>query len=362
MSDESRRLSYRKRKKLGLTFSEAFMEGASPYKARSVDRGYASAMSPASVGQGDEQSEWDERQARVDQSDGLSRIMADLTTSQQGDEATEEIFVGEGNMKEAMLAAFFDELIQQECLDEAEVEKLAGSMDLIRQRRAMAAGKGSVKRTAAVGRGRMRGKVRSYTRGEAALSPEQLAARKVQAESAQQALQSGSAHQFRLGREVAGARANAPGERVQLAGQVRRGEAAPAPGRTQAANDAIAPSQIAAERAALSQTANPGQTPPPEQAQVPVPGQTPVPGAPAEPGWLAQRWNALTDPVAQAYQSGAGIGAYPGAIWAGMKASPLLGAGAAGLAGMALLPPAMRAAGLQKDSPGAVPGYVNIPG
>jgi hypothetical protein len=45
-----------------------------------------------------------------------------------------------------------------------------------------------------------------------------------------------------------------------------------------------------------------------------------------------------------------------------MKASPLLGGlGAAGL-GYALLPPLARAAGLKRESPGAVPGYVNIPG
>lgn len=110
MSEPMNRLSYRKRKKLGLTFSEAFIEDSVPQKARSVDRGFPTVMSPASEEQGDTQAEWDERQARIEKVDGLSRLMMDIGRSRDSDEAAEEIFVGEGNMKEAMFSGFVDEL------------------------------------------------------------------------------------------------------------------------------------------------------------------------------------------------------------------------------------------------------------
>jgi len=383
--DPSRRLSYRKRKKLGLTLSEAFLEEAVPPKARSVDRGYATAMSPASVEQGDEQSEWDERQARIDQPDGLSRLMSDMDRAKEDEEASEEIFVGEDGMKAAMLTGFLDELEKLGVSDEIEpvsddileaffdeLEKLGGPMDIIRQRRAMAAGKGAGRaatgRTVAVGRGRMKGKVRSYQKGRAALSPEQEAARKTQAERAQKGLQVGGREQYRLGREVAGARASGPGQQVRRAAQVRRGEVAPrgaaetAPGRTRAADAAISPSQLEAERAALSPGMDPrGGAAGPGISRPTADVAAADAAAAAQPGWLSRQWGALTDPVSAAYQHG-GLGAVPGGLWQGMKASPWLGAAGAGLAGMALLPPAMRAAGLQRESPGSVPGMVNMPG
>lgn len=376
MSEPSRRLSYRRRKKLGLTLSEAFLEESVPPKARSVDRGYATVMSPASEEQGDEQSEWDERQARIDQPDGLSRLMSDMDRSKADEEASEEVFVGEDGMKAAMLTGFLDELEKLGTFDGVEpvsddileaffdeLEKLGGPMDLIRQRRAMAAGKGATRRTAAVGRGRMKGKVRSHMEGKAALTTEQKAARMAQAESAHQALTTGGAQQVRMGRDVAGARASGPGQQVQRAAQVRRGEVAPAPGRTQAADAAISPSQLQAERAALTPGADPrGGAGGPGVTQPVADVAAADAAAATQPGWLGRQWGALTSPVAAAYQQG-GLGAVPGGLWQGMKASPWLGTAGAGLAGMAMLPPALRAVGLgRQDSPGAVPGMVNLPG
>jgi hypothetical protein len=402
MSESSRRLSYRKRKKLGLTFSEAFMEESGPHKARSVDRGYASVMSPASVEQGDEQSEWDERQARIDQPDGLSRIMSDLSASRGDDEAAEEIFVGEGNMKEAMLlgfvgeldklgasaeesdlsdamfVAFLDELAEQGCLGEEEVEKLAGAMDIYRARRAMAASKtgpktGRLWRSSRYGKGRLKGQQRSATvRAERLSADPSATAGELQAaqtkgakaaqrlgkwydprtwrssrRASQRASRSGAREAIGRTQEVVGEGADI--QRVKnYKKRVARGEQAPVTGEQPAPGGQVAPPP--GKPAAGGQPAAP-------PAEVPVGA-----GAPAEAGWFGSRWNALTNPVAEAYQSGAGLGAYPGAIWQGMKASPLLGGIGAGLAGMALLPPVMRATGLKKESPGAVPGYVNIPG
>jgi len=388
MSETSRRLSYRKRKKLGLTFSEAFMEEAGPHKARSVDRGYASVMSPASVEQGDEQSEWDERQARVDQSDGLSRMMTDLTSSKAGDEATEEIFVGEGNMKEAMLAAFTDELSKLASASEEgtlgdvlidsfldELEKEAGPMDILRRRTALAKGAKPTRASRAYGRGRLKGKVKTTRAAEARAartgSGEDLLRAQQASADAERRVSAGSKlnplNWVRNRRSAARATRGGAlegraktvkdvnkGSDIQRTKNVRdRGQAAPADALPQPAAPGAADAAAADQAAAAQQAAAADQA----AAAAAAPA-----APPAEPGWLGQQWAGLTDPIRAGYAGGGLWGGIKG-IGSGINAAPALGLPLAGLAGAALLPPALRAAGLgRRESPGAVPGYVNLPG
>lgn len=385
MSEDSRRLSYRKRKKLGLSFSEAFLAEAGPHKARSVDRGYATVMSPSSVNQGDEQSEWDERHARVDQQDGLSKLMADVSDATDGDDASEEIFVGEGNMKEAMfsaftdelsklagntseatlgdtvMVAFIDELVEQGCLGDEEIDKLAGAMDMQRRRMALSRGARVTRSERAYGKGRLRGDVKVKRSQEAKAArggtgEELLSAQKASGK-AERRLKSGSSLNPKSWLR----------DRRHAANAARTGARE---GMAKTKRDVTAGGDIQSEKAyrqRAAQGAVPAQAPGQVPGQAPVPAPAPAPemvpaGAEAAPGWLGQRWNALTNPVAAAYQGG-GLGAVPGGVWQGMKASPLLGGLGAGLAGMAIVPPAMRAMGLQNEqSPGAIPGMVNVPG
>ena len=375
MSETSRRLSYRKRKKLGLSFSEAFLEESGPHKARSVDRGYATVASPASVEQGDEQSEWDERQARVDSKDGLSRLMSDVVDAKKGDEASEEIFVGEGNMKEAMFQAFAGELSKlaspssERDLGDAmldafmdEIEKQAGPMDIRRARSAMLkkrvprSGRPSWGSTAPTrselkyGRGRRKGELRSAKAHESRMAesgsgPDLAAAQKATGEAQRRVKPGSRLNPLNRGREqrsaLRAAKGGAREGRARTDASVTRG------------------GDVQSEKAYRQRMGEPAREPAPPPVDQPVPGQPP---APADAGWLQQRWSALTDPMAAAYAQG-GLGAIPGGVWSGMKASPLLGGLGAGLAGMAIMPPALRAMGLQRDqNAGAVPGMVNIPG
>ena len=340
--DPSRRLSYRKRKKLGLTLSEAFLEEAVPPKARSVDRGYASVMSPASVGQGDEQSEWDERQARIDQPDGLSRLMSDMDRAKEDDESSEEIFVGEPGMKVAMLNGFFDELTKLGAFDEPETAGeilLYSFLDELEKNGALS--EEALEKLAVV-RARMRKRFKSG---------------------------SGSRKSYQTGR----ARGM---KRSQAVEKQRMASAAPEAAKLQKAYlESPAPKPTPAadpgKKAPAPAPADPGKQPAPPTKEKPAPTPDkaapppqPVPEPAAAPqGWLGQQWGALTNPITQGWQQG-GLGGALGGAWQGMNAAPLLGYPAAGLAGMAMLPPALRAVGLgqERQSPGAVPGMVNMPG
>lgn len=384
--DESRRLSYRNRKKLGLTFSEAFVEAPASPQARSVDRGYASVMSSATPGQGDTQSEWDERHARIENRDGLSRLMDDLNKKDEAEAASEEIFVGEGGMKEAMLYGFIDELEKLGVLEDGEsndpllegfldeLAKTAGSMDAYRAKKVMAAGKAGKGEMLAAGRGRARGTVRSWEsfkrRGGLAssgMSAEDALQEEAKAQHAQQLLQGGGLlHPIqglrnrrslrRLARQGARSSLEETKAKVSRGADIQRARAAGTETLPAADPAKLAPAPVA-DPAAAQQAA--AQAAAQQQAAALTAGAAPPAGA-AQPNWLQRQWGAFSQPIAAGWRSGS-PGQFLGGIGRGIMAAPGIGLPAAGLAGMALLPPALRAIGLgQREQHGVVPGMVSV--
>jgi hypothetical protein len=384
--DESRRLSYRNRKKLGLTFSEAFVEAPASPQARSVDRGYASVMSSATPGQGDTQSEWDERHARIENRDGLSRLMDDLNKKDEAEAASEEIFVGEGGMKEAMLYGFIDELEKLGVLEDGEsnnpllegfldeLAKTAGPMDAYRAKKVMAAGKAGKGEMLTAGRGRAKGIVRSWEgfkrRGGLAssgMTAEEALQEEAKAQHAQQLLQGGGLfHPIqglrnrrslrRLARQGARSSIEETKAKVSRGADIQRARSAGTEMLPAADPAKLAPTPVA-DPAAAQQAA--AQAAAQQQAAALTAGATPPAAQPGQ-GWLGKQWSAFSQPIAEGWQRG-GVGNVLGGIGQGIWKSPAVGLPAAGLAGMALLPPALRAIGLgQREQHGVVPGMVSV--